>query len=669
LSAKPDLLYQEAIMNSNTQITELFGNAQACLDKGQLEDATSLYSEVCSLDPDNAEAWLMLAAISGESGNLADAVKHAKRAVDSDNEYAEAHFTLAQLLNALGNGTEALQSARQAVACDGDFSEAWLLLGAISGQLGDYELAESANRKAVELLPDSADAHVNLGGVLQHQGKYAEAEQSFRRALDLQPGMDNILPNLGYVLVAQNKFAQALAPLIKAVEMDPHNPEFHLRLGDVREKLHQPDGALACYMKALSLEPGGFAARYRAGAVLEAQGKYEESLQHYRYLADAFPDDANVVAAQAGIYERLGKREEAAALLDPLIAEGRATPRVALVFSRFCHYLDRCDEILALLEGFLSGLELGDGVKADILFAIGAIRDRRNEYDKAFQRFEEANKLRRGEYDPEAYAGQVDQFIEVFSAERLESAPRSGKSAIKPIFIVGMPRSGSSLVEQIIAAHPDVCAVGETRAIFELAETMQQELGSEHPYPVCFGDLTEQAVESLKEEYLSRLPAEAQGFGWVTDKMLHNFMHLGLISTLFPNAVIIHCVRNPLDTCLSSFFHDFSGYHPYTYDMRSLGSHYRQYQRLMGHWKNTCRLPMLDVVYEDLVSDPERRIREIISYCQLKWDERCLRFHESDRVAATASYDQVRKPVYQSSIGRWKHYEEHVAPLIEMLGQ
>ena len=183
-------------------------------------------------------------------------------------------------------------------------------------------------------------------------------------------------------------------------------------------------------------------------------------------------------------------------------------------------------------------------------------------------------------------------------------------------------------------------------------------------YPACVDELGVSALDELAQEYLDRLSAHApEGAARITDKMPHNFLHLGLIDSLFPNARMIHCVRNPLDTCLSVYFHNFSGNHPYTNDLRSLGEYYKAYTGLMAHWKNTLKIPLLDVAYEDLIENQESVSRNIIGFCGVDWDERCLRFNESERIVNTPSYDQVRQPIYTKSIGRWKNYEAFLRPL------
>jgi hypothetical protein len=226
-----------------------------------------------------------------------------------------------------------------------------------------------------------------------------------------------------------------------------------------------------------------------------------------------------------------------------------------------------------------------------------------------------------------------------------------------------MPRSGTTLVEQILASHPAVFGAGELLRVGEIAQRLPSALGSRLDYPLCLADFSQQAADAAAQEYLDYLQSLSGGEATrVTDKMPGNFMHLGLIDLLFPGARIIHCMRDPLDTCLSCYSQNFNG-HEYTHDLSHLGHFYRDYQRIMQHWRGVVRVPVLEVQYEALVEDPEPGSRRLIEFCGLPWDDSCLRFYENKRTVVTASYDQVRRPIYKTSTERWRNYERHIDPL------
>jgi hypothetical protein len=273
--------------------------------------------------------------------------------------------------------------------------------------------------------------------------------------------------------------------------------------------------------------------------------------------------------------------------------------------------------------------------------------------DQAFAHYREGNRLKQARFVPAIFTGEVDELIEFFSAETIGALSRSPVTSAKPVFVVGMPRSGSTLVEQILSSHPRIAGAGELGDISNLVMRLQRHAGKA-AWPAC-GELSRQ--------YLDRLDEAGPNAERVIDKALLNFLHLGLIQMLFPAARVIHCTRDPLDTCLSCYFHDFTGTHHYSYDLDTLGRFYRQYQRLMAHWSAVLSLPIKQVSYEALVADPDTQSRALVDFCGLKWDERCSRFYDNRRSVVTSSASQVRQPVYRRSVNRHRHYDNYLEPL------
>ncbi len=270
-------------------------------------------------------------------------------------------------------------------------------------------------------------------------------------------------------------------------------------------------------------------------------------------------------------------------------------------------------------------------------------------------------------FDPEKTRHGISRKIAFFSRERLARLPRASNESELPVFIVGMPRSGTSLVEQILACHPAVFGAGELRDISRLADSLKAASAPDAEGPEDLAVLDEDSLDDAAAQHLDRLHALGGAAARVTDKMPYNFNNLGLISLLFPRARVIHCVRDPLDTCLSCYFQNFARGNFHSFDLRHVGLFYTQYQRLMRHWRAVLDIPVLDVHYEEHVAEPERVCREMLAFLDLEWDRACLRFHESKRVVKTASRDQVRRPIYTRSAGRWRHYDAYLGPLKEAL--
>ena len=287
-------------------------------------------------------------------------------------------------------------------------------------------------------------------------------------------------------------------------------------------------------------------------------------------------------------------------------------------------------------------------------------------YEQAFRCYRQGNDLMPVTFDPWSAERDLQIFLDYWNERYLAEAPRARKhnKRKRPVFIVGMPRSGTSLLEQILASHPSVHAAGELQDIPDIAVSLPSRLGSSLPYPVCLEKATQGVVDDIARSYLKKLEAlSPKSATVVTDKMPDNFRHLGLIQLLFPKALVIHCVRDPMDTCLSCYFQNFSGEHDYSYNLRNLGTYYRLYERLMRHWKRVLNLKILDVRYEELVMGTEETTRNILDFCGLPWNARCLEFHKTRRAVVTSSYDQATQPIYHGSLRRWVHYQPYLEPL------
>ena len=309
-----------------------------------------------------------------------------------------------------------------------------------------------------------------------------------------------------------------------------------------------------------------------------------------------------------------------------------------------------------LLERRVAAVDLNPRERALLLFELGHLYDHLGAYDTAFARFQTANRLRRPAFDRAGFARLIEGLIAAGS----DGVQATNRSTV-PVFIVGMPRSGTSLVEQILASHPAVFGAGELNDLPRLVAEISP------GYPGGLTELTAADLDRSAERHLARLASLGHGAERVTDKLPGNFLHLGIIARLFPGARIVHCLRDPLDTCLSCYFHDFGGIHPYAYDLGDLGFAYRQYECLMDHWRSTLPLPILEVRYEDLIADQEGMSRALVAFVGLDWRDECLQFHRTPRLVHTASYDQVRRPLYTSSVGRARHYYPHLGRLVEAL--
>lgn len=465
---------------------------------------------------------------------------------------------------------------------------------------------------------------------------------------------------------AAGKVEEARAMFRQAVVLSPRSAEYHWRLGIVERECGQLEIALAEFRESHRLAPHHPLALQLLGISYLDMGRLDDAAIYLTRAAAMDPKDHDTIAALATIYERRGQIEAAWNRLRPLIESGVRSSNIVTAYARIAGRLCREEHALRCIEDALKlPVPLGRAqgmlhyVAADLLAALGR-------YDEAFAEYSRANAKSPVKFDPAGMIAHVDQTIAYFTKEKLVDLPRATPGDRVPVFIVGMPRSGTTLIEQMLATHPQVHAIGESPMFFHTLATAQEIVRTSAGLPHGLDRLTARAMSEIALRYLQ--PFAAPGARCVVNKMMSNFMNMGYIQVLLPHAKIIHCVRDPLDVCVSAYTHDFTGDMPWSNSFEHLGVYYRQYQRMMEHWLRVLDLHVMDVIYEDVVNDPVRHFRSIVEFCGLPWDERCTRFYENERYAVTSSYDEVRRPVYTSSVGRWKAYAAHLEPLKRALG-
>jgi hypothetical protein len=418
-----------------------------------------------------------------------------------------------------------------------------------------------------------------------------------------------------------------------------------------------------CFEKALQCDPELLIVRCSLAYLFCSRGEYATALELYDKVLDIDSNYEAAVAGKASVLERTGDTEAAFGLVQPLIERGTENIHTLFAYAQSCSVAGKESTAASLLEHALAGPGLLPDDRKHACFMLGKLFDRLGRYDEAFLSYRRGNALNRFPFDRDAHLRFVDSVLAVFSAENMDVLPRSTNQSGKPVFIVGMPRSGTSLTEQILASHPEVFGAGELSHVRNIATGIAEASGCQQPFPLGIPSIGRELLDRLSVQHLHALETLADDQQVIIDKMPSNFMFLGLIELLFPNARILHCVRDPLDTCLSCYFQNFSSGQFFSYNQSDLAFYYNQYRRLMTHWKSTLRIPTMDIHYEQLVEDPEGTSKRMVEFIGLQWHAGCLDFHKAERNIRTASYDQVRKPVYGSSVRRWKRYEGHLAEL------
>ncbi|HEX4144964.1 MAG TPA: sulfotransferase [Pirellulales bacterium] len=546
--------------------------------------------------------------------------------------------------------------------------DALVALARSESRAGRWEEAARAYRAILTRRPGIARVHEELGGMLGQQGKLDEAAAELEQALTLDPRLFAAHNQLGCIFQAQGKFERAVACFERAIALRPDYVEAHVNLGNMLLGQRKLDEAIARFEHALTLRPNFAETHNNLGAALRTQGRLDEAAARFEQALALKPDYAEAHNNLANVLWQQGKFDQAAACYERALA---IKPDYAEA-----HY-DRADlktfragdPELAALQSLATAGHLPPGKMLYIHFALGKALEDVGDHPRAFEHWLEGNALKRREiaYDEAAWQRAFRAITDAFDASLLERLAAAGDPSPTPIFVLGMPRSGSTLVEQILASHPLVHSAGEARNLDRVVRSVTNSAGRPFPFPAWVSSLDADSSRRLGQAYLASLPKLPDGKTRITDKVPGNFLYVGLIRLILPHARIIHTVRDPVDTCVSCFSKLIADL-PFSYDLGELGRYFRWYYELMAHWR--AILPagaMLDVAYEDVVDNLEQQARRLIDFCGLPWDDRCLSFHETRRPIATASNVQVRRPIYRGSLARWRRYEAWLGPLLTEL--
>jgi len=544
---------------------------------------------------------------------------------------------------------------------------AWNLLGVIVSEEKEYERAIDYFRKAAKLAPRDADFHNNLGEAHRKAGQNAESLPCFEAALKLQPAHAAAHNNIGAALNALHREEDAVAHLSKAVQLRPDNYEAYANLGIALVNQRKARRAIPCFERAYQLNPADPVVLRQLGQALEHDDRFEEALTLYDRASEKTGPDVSIQVVKIGNLEHQGRKEEAWDLLNPLLESAPDESGVVRMFAVLSRRTDRRDDAYKRLVTTLQRPDLDDDERMALYFALGELADSMKRYDEAFDAYSNGNALVGRPYDHAAILREQEALERIYDDGWENRLAMATNRSELPVFIVGMPRSGTTLTEQILACHPAVHGAGELTSILDITKQLALRYSETDGYPDCVTAADVSSLDQIADQHLSFLQQADGAATRVIDKLPHNHRHVGLINQLFPKARIIHCTRDAADTCLSCFFQNFYGGHGYSNDLGWLGAHYRLYQRAMARWRDTIDLPILEVPYESLVEDQESVSREMVAFLGLPWDDRCLRFHESERRAITASYDQVRQPIYKRSVRRWENYRSHLDPLFTAL--
>ncbi|MDX1433916.1 MAG: tetratricopeptide repeat protein [Gammaproteobacteria bacterium] len=662
--------YRAALSSAPRHANALYNLATLLQEAGDVGGAVECLRRLVEIAPRDAEAWAALGMALDETGETGEALTCFERAVELRPADAAAHYNLANAQRQRGRLDDAESGYRRALELAPDYAEAWHNLGMVLRLRGRREDAEAAFRRALAVRPDYLLAYAGLAKVVAERGDHAEAFEISQRAKDLAPDNLELRVAYGELLLDLDRWEEASRTFESVIEEDPANLDAHSALSKAYTRLHRTSAAIDICRRALSRDAGFADAYVNLGVALRQKGDPGAAIAAYEDAIRIRPDLAEAHNNLGLVHVDLGRIELATECFRKALELDPALTHACLNLARACRYDDPQADDIRHVESLLARDDISDEGRSNLHFALGKMYDDCGEYDRAFAHFRDANRImsRHAPFNADGYERWLGRFPGVFTRELFERLHGIGLDSERPVFIVGMPRSGTTLVEQIVASHPLVHGGDEITVLSDLIERAEPRLGRPPGYPECIAALDRELAEEITSAYLDYLDTLDRDALRVTDKMPSNFFHLGTIAILLPRARIIHCRRDPMDVCLSNYVQRFAEGHYFSYDLTDTARYYLGYERLMAHWREVLPTRMHEVRYEELVDDQERVSRELIDYLGLDWDPRCLAFHETERAVRTASNWQVRQPMYRGSKRRWTKYAAHLGELERALG-
>ena len=702
---------QEAIAKAqhgsvNMPITKAVEMAATLFSQGRFDQAEKVCRQVVKAQPQNADAHNILGVTLNSQGHRKEAVKMLRRAIELAPNAASIHANLGEVLRQEGETEEAAKALERAVELEPNNAQALNNLGITYFERGRPKVAIQHYRRSIEAQPAIAEAHNNLGnalrligdiegaiqayqealvhrenypeayknlGTLLHQrGELEQAEHALRKALLQNPKYIEASDNLANVYVAQKKDIEALRILGDALKIAPtHVPTL---LITARIQARRGAHALAEQASRLALkqEPENAEALTVLGQVLHETDRYDEAIEVLQKAVEANPENAEALNFYGIALKSVGRLDDAreyilkALRLNKNVLGGYANLSDLVDFSK-----GEGDELFQKMDEIFKNARNPEAdAYLPLHFAYAKALDDRGEHERALEHYVIGGKMKRAQlnYDEAETHGFFDAIRAVFPKEAFENRKFEGIPDERPVFIVGMPRSGSTLVEQILSSHPDVYGAGEVKYLSVALGKLRDRFPSLPKYPEMVKKITPAQMGIVAENYLHALTANAGDAKRVTDKLLTNYFFVGLLNLLYPKARFINTQRDPVDTCLSGFTKLFKDDMPHSYDLGELGRYYGKYRELMEHWNQV--LPegaLITVQYEEVVADTEKEAKRLIEFLGLPWSDKCVDFHKSDRPVKTASVAQVRKPIYKTSVKRWKKYGDGLQPLVDAI--
>ncbi len=622
-------------------------------------------------DPKNSIFYANLGEVQRQHGELDHARKNLERALELVPDNAQAHNNLGIVQFESEDFEAAVQSYERAIQLNPEFPEAYNNLGNGLRAAGRADEALPAYEKALQGREVYPEVYNNLGTALREIGKDDQAEHAFGKAIAQNPRYMEAYNNLAMLYLAKDRTLDALRLLADALKIEDQHVPTLLSVVRVQIRRNNMETAELAINQILAKDRDNVEALVMLGQVYHDTDKYEPAIEALERALAIKPDSPDALNYYGITLKSVGRLDEARDAIRKAVS---LQPKMYGAYASLNDLVDYAEED-ALFDAMTTAMAEAEEPEhrryMPLHFALGKALEDRKCYPEALNHYMIGAKTKRAElsYNPEESGKFFTDIAKVFTKETFANRKTEGNGDNRPVFIVGMPRSGSTLVEQILSSHPATYGAGEVKYLSQAMGMVRDRFPGLPRFPEMVDDLNAFQLGNIADSYLKLLGQGAEGSARITDKLLTNFYFVGLIHLILPNAKIIHTSRNPIDTCLSAYTKLFKDDMAHSYDFAELGGYYRKYQALMKHWEDVLPAGVMKTVqYEDVTADVEGSARALIDFIGIEWDEACIDFHKSSRPVKTASVVQVRKPVYQTSVERWRRYGDGLAPLVEALG-
>lgn len=627
--------------------------------------AADLCRDALDEEPRDDKMRVLLGTVLVRQNKFAAAEKELRDVISRFPEIPKAHRELGNALIAQGKGDEAIACYRRVIELTPDNPAAHRDLAMAYKTLGRADAAERALEDSFELDPERKE----LVTAAEHQraGEFGKAEIICRNILRRDPRNVNATRMLGLLARDLGKSRLAARMLRNAVKLAPDFFGARLDLARALIETDEPEECERLLQETIRMQPGLPAPYSMLGNLYSKRGRFDEAIEAYEAALRIQPNHGASLAAMGHILKTIGQQERSIDTYRDCIARHPEFGEAYWALANLKTFRFSADEI-ATMERHVDNEKLPDETRVNFNYALGKACEDSGDYDRAFACYDRGNRLRRPHesYDPVQTEVVHDQIIDTITPEFLEANRGFGEPDPAPIFIVGLPRSGSTLIEQILASHSQVDGTQELPDLPRIIKAINDQKPQGDGYPEALRHYGPELRE-LGRQYLEWTERFRKGAPRFTDKMPNNFASIGLIALILPNAKVVNARRHPLDSCMGCYKQLFYKGQSFTYDLVELGEYYLEYERMMRHWHEVVPDMVLDVQYEDMVSDQENQTRRLLEHCGLPWEDRVLKFYETDRAVNTASSEQVRQPIYSGSVNSWRRFEAHLGPLIEVL--